>query len=259
MEKFTIEKKNGFKVPVVAEVPEKSDAALIVVHGFGSSKEGENCKLMLRRMPEAGISVFLYDQPAHGTEEAKDEPLTIENALDSLAAVEDYIRGNYPDKEILYLGSSFGGYISGLYIERREHAGTKLMLRSGAVIMPWLFLGAPGSEPDPESLAELEKNGFLMVGSPLGNYTKVPEEMFVELARPENNLFGNFGETDHDGTKTAMVHGEKDPVIPLKFAQEFAARYELPIAVFPGQGHSISDDPEVPDKVADRIIEFFRS
>lgn len=59
-------------------------------------------------------------------------------------------------------------------------------------------------------------------------------------------------------TKVAMVHGEKDQVVPVKFAREFAEKYDLPITVFEGQGHSLSDDPACPDKVADLAIDFFK-
>lgn len=59
-------------------------------------------------------------------------------------------------------------------------------------------------------------------------------------------------------TKVAMVHGEKDQVVPVKFAREFAEKYGLPITVFEGQGHSLSDDPACPDKVADLAIDFFK-
>lgn len=55
-----------------------------------------------------------------------------------------------------------------------------------------------------------------------------------------------------------MVHGEKDRVVPVKFAREFAEKYGLPITVFEGQGHSLSDDPACPDKVADLAIDFFK-
>lgn len=72
------------------------------------------------------------------------------------------------------------------------------------VIMPWLFLGAPGSEPDSEALEELNKKGYLMLGLTGTRQVKVPKGMFE------------------------------------------------------GQGHSLSDDPACPDKVADLAIDFFK-
>ena len=258
MNSSKILKENGHVIPVIVEVPEEADSVVIMVHGFTSSKECPTGQLLLRRMPEAGIGVVLYDQPGHGEEEAKEEPFRIENCMDSLAAVEKYVRTNWPEKEVFYFASSYGAYLTGLYLGRREHSGTRLLMRSGAVIMPWLFLGAPGSDPDPATLKELDEKGYLMLGMPGTKQIKVPRGMFEDMMLPENDLFGNFGESDHGNTRVAMVHGEKDQVVPVQFARQFAEKYHLPITVFEGQGHSLSDDPACPDKVADLAIEFFR-
>lgn len=258
MEKFTITKNNGRRIPVLREIPQEADAVVIMVHGFTSCKECATGELLLRRMPAEGIGVVLYDQPGHGTEEAAEEPFRIRNCMDSLAAVEDYVVRNYPGKKIFYFASSYGAYLTGLYICRRPHAGSRLMMRSGAVIMPWLFLGAPGSEPDPASLAELNEKGFLMMGLPCAPQIRVPKGMFEDMGRPENDLLHRFGGYDHGGTEVAMVHGEKDPVIPVRFAREFAEENGIPITVFEGQGHSLNDDPDCPDRVADLAIDFFR-
>lgn len=258
MNRLKILKENGHMIPVILEVPENGDSVVIMVHGFTSSKECPTGQLLLRRMPEAGMGVVLYDQPGHGEEEAKEDPFRIENCMDSLAAVEKYVQMKWPEKEIFYFASSYGAYLTGLYLERRKHAGTHLLMRSGAVIMPWLFLGAPGSEPDSEALEELNKKGYLMLGLTGTRQVKVPKGMFEDMMLPENDLYGNFGESDHGNTRVAMVHGEKDQVVPVKFAREFAEKYGLPITVFEGQGHSLSDDPACPDKVADLAIDFFK-
>ena len=91
MNRLKIVKENGHMIPVILEVPEEADSVVIMVHGFTSSKECPTGQLLLRRMPEAGIGVVLYDQPGHGEEEAKEDPFRIENCMDSLATVEKYI------------------------------------------------------------------------------------------------------------------------------------------------------------------------
>lgn len=55
-------------------------------------------------------------------------------------------------------------------------------------------------------------------------------------------------------------HGraEADPVVPVAAARAFAARYRIPIAVFPGENHSLNADPKTPDRVADLALAFFR-
>ena len=110
----------------------------------------------------------------------------------------------------------------------------------------------------PASLAELNEKGFLMMGLPCAPQIRVPKGMFEDMGRPENDLLHRFGGYDHGGTEVAMVHGEKDPVIPVRFAREFAEENGIPITVFEGQGHSLNDDPDCPDRVADLAIDFFR-
>lgn len=258
MEKFTLTKKDGHVIPVIWEVPSMCDRIVIMIHGFTSCKECNTGQLLLRRMPAEGIGVVCYDQPAHGKEEALEDDFRIENCMESLATVEQHVRKTFPGKEIVYLGSSYGAYLTGLYICQRPHLGTRLMMRSGAVIMPWLFLGTPDAEPDQESLAKLNEQGYLMLGLPGEPNVKVPKGMFEDMQKPENDLMGGFGNWNHGGTQVAMVHGAKDQIIPVQCAQQFAEKYNIPLTVFEGQGHSLGDDPTCPDKVADAAIAFYK-
>ena len=121
MHGFTIKKANGHSVACLEEIPFGAERIAIAVHGFTSSKESPTVQLLLRRLPAAGIGVVGIDLPCHGVEESYEEELRIEACLNSLAAAERYVAERYPNAEICYFASSFGAFITALYISTRPH------------------------------------------------------------------------------------------------------------------------------------------
>ncbi len=136
MRNFTVQKSDFHKVACVEEIPEGAGTIVIAVHGFTSSKESPTVRRLLNRLPAAGIGVVGIDLPGHGTEDSFAEELRLEACIDSLAAAEWYVNGMYPKAEICYFASSFGAYVTGLYISSRHHKGHKAFFRSAAVNMP---------------------------------------------------------------------------------------------------------------------------
>ena len=141
MVKFVIEKENGQYIPCIAEIPENCTKVVILIHGLSSSKESENASYMMKYFAEKGTGAIAYDQPGHGTQEAANEKLLLKNCLDSLSSVEKYLIEKYPDTEICYFGSSFGGYVLGIYLARKLNSGLKAFMRCSAVIFPQMIVG----------------------------------------------------------------------------------------------------------------------
>ena len=252
MKKFTIVKENGAVIPCLAELPKQADHVIIVVHGFASKKESVTNNLLLARLPQLGFGVVVYDQPGHGTEQARQEPLRIENCLSSLAAVERWVRRFRPGAEIGYFSSSFGAYITGIYISRCEHAGTHAFFRSAAVNMPKLMNS--GQPVTPEQQRFIDENGYLPSDPAFGDVIDVPGGMLRDLA--ENDLFACFA-PQH--TAVCMIHGQDDPVVDVRQAQAFAEKFSVPITVVPGEGHSICNDPQSPELVLQTAAAFYKN
>ena len=57
----------------------------------------------------------------------------------------------------------------------------------------------------------------------------------------------------------AMAHGREDDVIDPQAAERFAAQYQIPVTWFPKEGHSLSNDPDTPDRVVDLAISLYRA
>lgn len=230
MEKIILTKKNGHEIPCIAEFPDDMRKLVIVIHGYDSSKESQNAANLIRILPGKGFGVIAYDQPHHGSEQAVEEELTVENCLDSLACVEDYLDerfqpvGKYQQTlEICYFGSSFGAYITCIYLATRPHRGSKAFLRCAAVNFPELAL----------------------------------EEGADDVELPD--LFTLYDQAKPEDVQMAFAHGASDSTVKVEAAIEFTERFGYPLTIFPGEEHTISDDPESPIKVAELAAELFDS
>ena len=228
MEKFLLQKHNARAIPVIAEIPDDLRKLVIVVHGYDSSKESENAANLMRILPGKGFGVFAYDQPHHGMEEAADEELTVENCLDSLACVEDYLAERFgtdgtgaEGPEICYFGSSFGAYITCIYLATRSHRGCKAFLRCAAVNFPELAIDEGADD--------------------------------VELP----DLFALYEQAKPEDVAMAFAHGACDSTVKVEAAIAFTDRFGYPLTIFPGEEHTISDFPESPIRVAQLAAELY--
>ncbi|MBR2779109.1 MAG: alpha/beta fold hydrolase [Firmicutes bacterium] len=257
MDSFQLKKQNGAAVPGLSLVPDGVRDIIIMVHGFGSSRDCMTAQMLFRRMPPAGFGVVTYDQPGHGSGEARAESLRLENCFASLAAVEQYVSETWPDCRIHYFSSSFGAYVTTLYVCSYPHKGCDAFLRSAAVNMPLLLLGPPGSGIDPVYMKEFEEKGYIVpdVGAP--DAVRIPFGFLEDLR--EHDLSRKFAGRIFNDVRFEMVHGEKDSTIELSYAKSFAEQFNIPITVIPGEEHTLSDFPETPDRVADLAIAFYRA
>ena len=255
MRKFTVSKANSHKVSCVEQIPDVPKGIVIAVHGFTSSKESPTVQMLLRRLPAAGIGVVGIDLPSHGVEDSYEEELRVGSGIDSIEAAEQYVRERYPDQDIYYFASSFGAYLTALYISTRPHKGRKAFFRSAAVNMPSLFLKDNPSEEEARLMKELDEKGFFEQGFGLGRPVRVTRGFVDDLAN--NDLFEKFDPERFGHHSIAMAHGAEDTVIDPAKAAAFASKYHVTETIFDGEGHSLSNDPGTPDKVADLAIAHF--
>ena len=255
MRKYTVEKPNHHQIACVEEIPCDPHGICIAVHGFTSSKESPTVRMLLEKLPAAGIGVVGIDLPSHGEETSYEEELRLSACLDSLALVEKDVVERYPDADIYYFGSSFGAYVTALYISTRPHKGRKAFFRSAAVNMPSLFLKDSLTEEDEQLMKELKENGYFMQGFSLGRPVKITQGFMDDLAG--NDLFDKFDPERFGPHRIAMAHGSEDPVIDPAKAESFAVRFGIEKTVFEGEGHSLCNDPSTPGKVADLAIALY--
>ena len=135
--------------------------------------------------------------------------------------------------------------------------GRKAFFRSAAVNMPSLFIKDDPTEEEKRLYKELDEKGYFMQGFGLGRPVKVTRGFIDDLSATD--LPSLFTPDRFGPHRIAMAHGAEDDVIDPAAAAAFAERFDIKETVFPGEGHSLSNDLETPDHVADLAIELFLS
>lgn len=260
-EKLKLKRKDGMTVPVLVSLPASAEAkdvkrAVIIVHGMGSAKEASSSEYYRLFFNKKGYGTVLYDQPGHGTEEASEEDIRVLPSLDSLEAVETFTAERFPGADLVYFASSYGGYITGLYVRTRKHLGRRAFFRSGAVIFPEMITGGPGAPVDPQAKARLDQQGYMDVSLGGDAPVRFSKGFMEDLMKPEYDLITLYRERMPEAP-IAMAHGGSDIVVPTAAAKAFAEGFGIPITIFPGQGHSLDKDPEAPGQVGDLAVKWY--
>ena len=128
MKKEVLTSRQGYAIPC-HNCLNGENRAVIVCHGFGSSKESPMVQALNETLPRHGIGVYSFDFPSHGESPVWQEGLLVPFCLEDLAVVEDHVRAQLPGVRVGYFGSSFGAYITLLYLASGRGQGRRL--RSG--------------------------------------------------------------------------------------------------------------------------------
>lgn len=247
MKKETIAGANGRAIPCAHTLSGGEQTVVVVSHGFGSSKESSTGLMLAGELPKHGAGVFAYDFPAHGESPVDGSALTVKRCLDDLNAVTRHVRATLPGARVVYFGSSFGAYITLLYLSAHPGAGQRAFLRSAAVEMPLLLRTATAGQA-----RELAEQGFLMFGAQFGyaRPLKLTQAFFDEL-----DAHDVFARWHSDMAELCMIHGDADQVAPYAAAQRFAAQAGARLVTVPGGDHQLSI-PSAPQRVLDAAIDF---
>ena len=219
---------------------------VIVSHGFGSSRGSTTVETIKRVMPEVGIGVLAYDFPGHGDSAPGKPELRIENCLDALAAMEEMAREKAPDADICYFSSSFGAYITLIYLMKREHSGKKAFFRSAAVNMPDIY-----RKLEEQQEKELKTRGYTEVDHGFDRPVIITAGMRKDFS--ENDVFEMY---KPGKTKIRMISGTDDEVIDPEAMRRFADKFSIDITWVEGGDHGLSI-PGAEDKVMALAKEFF--
>lgn len=247
MNKETVTGADGRAIPCAHTLSGGEQTVVIVSHGFGSSKESSTGLMLAGELPKHGAGVFAYDFPAHGESPVDGSALTVERCLGDLDAVTQHVRAIAPGARIAYFGSSFGAYITLLYLAAHPRAGQRAFLRSAAVEMPQLLRGATAGQAH-----ELAEQGFLLFGAQFGyaRPLKLTQAFFAGL-----DAHDVFARWQSGAAELCMIHGDEDQVAPYAAAQRFAALSGARFITVPGGDHQLSI-PGAPQRVLSAALDF---
>lgn len=246
MKKETLTSRHGYAIPC-HNCWKGEDRILIVCHGFGSSKLSPMVQALNHEMPKAGIGVYSFDFPSHGDSPIWEDGLRVPFCMDDLETVETRVREMAPNARIGYFGSSFGAYITLLYLAGRSHAGERAFLRSAAVAMPRLV----DQWVDERAKADMARRGYFVPDYDYVREMRVTPAFLKDLE--ENDVFAKYRA---GAARLRMVHGAKDDVAPPDAAQAFAQRFGAEIFLLPNGEHNLMGEGEL-DQVLDLTRAFF--
>lgn len=247
MKKEMLKSRKGYEIPCLHTLTGDERKAVLIAHGFGSSKESPTAAMLAEALPQEGIGTLAFDFPAHGDSPVDGLKLTMGNCLDDLAAAEARIRELAPDAEIGYFGSSFGAYTVLNYLAERQPAGKKAFLRSAAVEMPKLFHHKTEDEQ-----RQLEEKGYVMLDQDYLRPLKLTQAFFDDLDAHDVFQLYRTGLAE-----LAMVHGSEDETASPEAARRFAKEFGARLVMIPGGDHRLSH-PGMPEEVLRLAAAFFK-
>ena len=238
--------RNGYDIPARAVWAGEAQA-VIVCHGFGSSKASPMVEALMQTLPQYGITVAAFDFPAHGDSPVDGACLRVPYCIDDLETVEEWVRKILPKAKVGYFGSSFGAYITLLRLARDPVEGAKAFLRSAAVTMPklannWLDQRAKGS---------LSEHGYFVPDYDYVREMRILPPFLLDLA--EHDVFTRY---QKGLAELAMVHGAKDSVAPPEDARRFAVQFGADLLLLPNGEHPLMGEGEL-EQVLQKTVEFF--
>lgn len=223
----TIAGKNGYDIPCIINISGGEKIVAVISHGFGGSKDNRTAQAFAALPSDYGMGTICFDFPAHGESTAGTNMLRVQNCVNDLETVSEYAKKLAPDAEIVYFATSFGAYITLIFLSLSEKKGRKAFLRGAALNMPQILKNNfMTGEQKPDS------GGLIELIIPIIGSFKVPYEFAEEL---ENyNVF----ELCRSGAfELAMMHGCRDDICSVEDARRFALQTGARLIEVSGANH----------------------
>ena len=232
MEKTFILSRNGIDVLCHQTEPDFGDIRRIVlgVHGIGGHSQ-EFIQTGIAEEMELFYSATLrFDFPGHG--ESPVEEFTVHGCVNSLMAVVEYAREQYPEVEDLCIfATGFGAYITLIALDDllAMPGKVKLVVQTPSVMMHETLLAMKQvTEP---TLKAMGSTCFARLARPL----TVPYTTWEEMR-------DNLALVSYD-TPMLILHGEEDNYIKMEHIQHFRRiNDQSKLVIIPGTSHRFLEE-----------------
>jgi hypothetical protein len=196
----------GLTLSAIYEGKDKNAPVVVLCHGYGSSKNTESIKLLVKKLVPAGVSIYRFDFLGCGESEGTLKDLTPKEGVDDL---EQAVK-NLNKKVFALYGSSFGGYVALGY----------------ACHNTVLALGLKAPVSDYPAVIDL-----------VGNEKEHKSTGFLSQA---NNI-DIYSFASNIKAPTLIVHGSKDDTVPLEHSEKLLNYLggEKRLAIIHGATHDI--------------------
>jgi len=216
-EKRSFKNSRGLNLSAIFEGENRSAPAIIMCHGFHSSKDNPiTSRALAQKLVESGLSVLRFDFTGHGESQGNIDEITPLYGLDDLKSAIKTLG----KKKIAIYGSSFGGYIALLYAT--DHPIQALALK------------APVSDWSKVQISNDRGKRF----------------------RHETKNINIYQKAKNIKAPTLIIHGDQDDVVPLAQSQRLLKSLDSKVKkleIIKGANHDIRgvDLEKINTEVAD--------
>ena len=246
--KFKLKSTNGYNISAKSYLPQESPKEIIIaVHGFAGDKESSAISLLAKEMTKEGFGVVCFDFPGHGESEVEADKLTIDNCINDIETIEEYIKEKYGKQmKIDLFATSFGAYITLLKIFKYNTKYNKIVLRAPAIKMDKIFKETLLRE----TFEEFQKRGITKIG--FDRIMNIPFSFYEELK--QNQILKIY----KNSQKILIIQGTEDDVAPIKDTKELIDLDKANFELFEIQGadHRMKKDGEL-EKAINKAKKYF--
>ena len=126
--------RNGYDIPVRAAWAGE-EQAVIICHGFGSSKASPMVEALMQTLPQHGITAVAFDFPAHGDSPVDGAYLRVPYCIDDLETVEAWVRTILPKASIATVYK--GNIIKNLIMDCQSYTKYRPNETTGGIFVSW--------------------------------------------------------------------------------------------------------------------------
>ncbi len=221
------------KIPCKLSVPDGDRIRRVIlgVHGLGGSTNDEIQISIAEEMEMFYSATMRFDFPAHGESPMTSTDFTLENCIDSLLTVAEYIRNRFDDVEDLCIfATGFGAYVTLISLQDLlEMPGKiKLVVQTPSVMMHETILAMKGINR--ETLWALDRVTF-----------NAPRPFDITYSFYES-LIRNIALTTYP-IPMLILHCEEDQFIQMDHIQQFHRINEgSQLVIIPGTSHRFLEE-----------------
>jgi len=206
-EKVFFENSTGVKLCGIlsGKTPDPAVPAVLMCHGFTTSKDGRTYVGLEERLNAGGLAVFRFDFFGHGESEGRFEDITISEAVDDVLSAHRFL-GQKGSGRIGLFGSSFGGMAAIIAAAELPHL-VFLALKSPVSD----YLGLLIARDHGREIQDWKKEGSIEVTASDGGTLRLNYGFFEDARRIEG-----YALALKIKAPTLIVHGDRDETVPLE-------------------------------------------
>lgn len=222
------------KTSVVLATPEGSTSrAVLLCHGFMSSKESETNRTLTPRLLSKRIAACRFDFFGHGESDGPFSRLTLTQCLEQTEGMIRWLNEN-GYTEVGLVGSSFGGLVA-VHTAARHPALFAVALKCPVSDYPPIWRAQLGET----GMSHWKESGILAIATPHGKAR-------LDYAFYEDQLkYDTYRAAAQIKPPTLIVHGEADEYVPFDQSLRLFDTLRLPndqreMEAIPGANHEFS-------------------